>query len=180
VSPSQGRSEGSSEHTLVHEVAPGARVDRLELFFDLVFVFAFFTVTRTEVYRLDLGGLLLQGPLVLALLWWAWCAHTVVANRIRLGEGIAPAAVFVAMVAVFVVALAIAHAFRNLPGGLNEPLVFALGYFAVRAVHLLLHWYPARNDLPLRAQLRRLAVATGVATALLVFAAVVLSDIRSK
>lgn len=172
MSPSHGRSEGSSEHSLVHAVAPGARVDRLELFFDLVFVFAFFTVTRTEARDLDLGGLL-QGVAVLALLWWAWCAHTVVANRIRLGEGIAPAGVFVAMLAVFVVALVIPHAFLNLPGGLNEPLVFAVGYFAVRSVHLLLHWYAARNDLPLRAQLRRLAASMLVATSLLVVAAVV-------
>jgi low temperature requirement protein LtrA len=153
-------------------VAPGARVDWLELFFDLVFVFAFFTITRTEANDLDRDGLV-QGALVLALLWWAWCAHTVVGNRIRLGEGVAPAAMFVAMLAVFVIALAIPQAFRNLPGGLNQPLVFALGYFVVRAVHLLLQWYVARNDPPLRTQLRRLTASVLVATTLLVLAAIV-------
>jgi low temperature requirement protein LtrA len=170
MSPSRGKSEGPPEDSLIRQVAPGARVDWLELFFDLVFVFAFFTITRTEARDLDLDGLV-QGLLVLALLWWAWCAHTVVANRIRLGEGIAPATVFVAMLAVFVVALVIPHAFENQPGGLNEPLVFALGYFVVRSVHLVMEWYSARNDPPLRAQLRRLTASMLVATALLVLAA---------
>lgn len=178
MSPSQGKSEGPSEHSLIYKVAPGTRVDWLELFFDLVFVYAFFTITRTEANDLDRDGLV-QGLLVLALLWWAWCAHTVVANRIRLGEGIAPAAVFVAMLAIFVVALVIPHAFRDTPGGLNEPLVFALGYFVVRGVHLLLHWSTARDDPPLRAALRRLIAAMLVATALLVLAAV-LPDIDGQ
>ncbi|MFB9235802.1 low temperature requirement protein A [Plantactinospora siamensis] len=155
---------------LVHEVAPGARADRLELFFDLVFVFAFITITRVETSRLTAAGLA-QGVLVLALLWWAWCAHTMVANRIRLGEGITPPVMFAAMAAVFVIALAIPQAFENRPGGLHEPIVFAGGYFVVRGTHLALHRYAARDDPPLRRQLRRLTASTCAATTLLVLAA---------
>ncbi|MFG1952015.1 low temperature requirement protein A [Micromonospora sp. NPDC048830] len=164
------RSQRSPDDPLVHRVAPGARVDRLELFFDLVFVYAFFSVTNTAARELNAGGLL-QGLLMLALLWWSWCAHTVVANRVRLGEGIAPPAMFGAMAAVFVIALAVPHAFEDQPGGLYGPLIFAVGYFAVRSVHLVLHWYTARGDPPLRRQLRRLSASMSVATALLVLAA---------
>ncbi|GAB3810655.1 low temperature requirement protein A [Micromonospora zhanjiangensis] len=165
-------SEPEPVSRLIHAVRPGARVERLELFFDLVFVFAFFTITRSAVRDLTAGGLL-QGLLIIALLWWSWCAHTVVANRVRLGDGIAPIAVFASMAAVFVIALSIPQAFRNQPGGLYEPLVFALGYLTVRTMHLALHWYAARDDPPLRRQLRRLALSMLVATALLVLSGLV-------
>ena len=47
------------------------RVTPLELFFDLVFVFAFTRVT-TFLSRLPTWGGLLRGLLILAVLWWAF------------------------------------------------------------------------------------------------------------
>jgi low temperature requirement protein LtrA len=48
-----------------HEVTP------LELFFDLVFVFAITQVTTLITHHPSWGGVL-RGMLVLAAVWWAW------------------------------------------------------------------------------------------------------------
>ena len=48
-----------------HQVTP------LELFFDLVFVFAITQVTSLLAHDPTWGGVL-RGLLVLAALWWAW------------------------------------------------------------------------------------------------------------
>jgi low temperature requirement protein LtrA len=145
-------------------------VDRLELFFDLVFVFAFFNVTRVLSERISAGALV-HGGLVLALLWWSWCTHTVLANRVRLGEGIAPLVMFAAMPALFLLALSIPQAFVDQPGGLPGPLIFASCYFAVRALHLVFHWFGAHGDPVERRQLVRAALPLIVVVALLVGAA---------
>jgi low temperature requirement protein LtrA len=144
-------------------------VDRLELFFDLVFVFAFFNVTRVLAERVSAAALV-HSLLVLALLWWSWCTHTLLANRVRLGEGVAPMVMFVAMPAVFLMALSISQAFVDQPGGLSGPLIFAGCYFAVRALHLAFHWYGAREDPAERRQLLRAGTPLVVAVALLVVA----------
>jgi low temperature requirement protein LtrA len=51
-----------------HEVTP------LELFFDLVFVFAITQVTKLLTTEPTWGGLL-RGTLVLAAVWWAWTTY---------------------------------------------------------------------------------------------------------
>ena len=58
-------SDAEREPTDEHEVTP------LELFFDLVFVFAITQVTRLLVDD-PTWGALLREMLVLAALWWAW------------------------------------------------------------------------------------------------------------
>ena len=50
---------------------PDAVVKPLELFFDLVFVFALTQVTAVMAADLTLEGLL-RGVLLLGLLWWSW------------------------------------------------------------------------------------------------------------
>lgn len=50
------------------------RVETLELFFDLVFVFAITQVTALMSDDPSWGGLL-RGLLVLAAIWWAWAAY---------------------------------------------------------------------------------------------------------
>ena len=53
-----------------------------ELFFDLVYVFAMTQVTGYVVHAHDALGVL-QGLLVLALLWWTWCAYAWLGNQAR-------------------------------------------------------------------------------------------------
>ena len=52
----------------------GAQVTPLELFFDLVFVFALTQVTAMLAADPTWAGLV-RGLLVLAALWWAWAAY---------------------------------------------------------------------------------------------------------
>ena len=61
-------SERSAENEREHQVTP------LELFFDLVFVFAITQVTSLLTHDPTWGGLF-HGTLVLAAVWWAWTGY---------------------------------------------------------------------------------------------------------
>ncbi len=106
-------------------------VTSLELFFDLVFVFA---ITQVTGYMSDdptwtgVG----EGLLILAALWWAWGAYAWLTNEIDPDEGSARLAMFGAMAAMFVAALAVPQAFGS------DAVLFGLAYFAVRAMHIVL------------------------------------------
>jgi low temperature requirement protein LtrA len=154
----------------IRAAAEGTRVNRLELFFDLVFVFAFFNVARAT--SADLNGVgLLHALLVLALLWWCWCSFAWAGNSIRANEGIVPAALFTVMAAIFVVALTISEAFVDTGGGLSGPLVFAGCYFAVRMIYVVVRWYAAEPRM--RHRLIRVTGVIVVATTLLVLAGLI-------
>jgi len=62
---------------------------------------------------------------------------------------------FSASAAVFIAAIAIPEAFDDLPGGVSGPVVFALAYFCVRALHLGLFWLVSGEDPQLRGQVVR-------------------------
>jgi low temperature requirement protein LtrA len=148
----------------------GGSVTTLELFLDLVFVFALTQVTATMADDLTARGLL-RGVLVIALLWWSWTAYAWLANLVRADEGIARVGIFAAMAAMFVLALCIPEAFDDAPGGLSGPVVVAVCYFAFRALHLLLFFVWSAGDAGLRAQLLRFAPAMLAGTAVLLAAA---------
>jgi low temperature requirement protein LtrA len=82
------------------------RVTTLELFFDLVFVFAFTQVTALMAEDPTPVGAV-RGLVVLALLWWAWCSYAWLGNQAQADEGVVRGTLIVAMTAMFVVALAI-------------------------------------------------------------------------
>ena len=113
-------------------VAPGARVDKFEVFFDLVFVFSFFIITRATASNIS-GRQLLHARLVLAVLWWSWVVHSLVATRVRLGEGFVPVLMVVAMAALFAFALALPQAFARPEAGQPPgPMLVAGSYVVVR------------------------------------------------
>jgi low temperature requirement protein LtrA len=114
---------------------------------------------------------LVRGLLVIALLWWSWTAYAWLANLVRADEGVARVGMFAAMAAVFILALCIPEAFDDAPGGLSGPVVVALCYFAIRALHLLLFYAWSGDDPGLRAQLVRFTPSMVVATGLLLAAA---------
>jgi low temperature requirement protein LtrA len=156
----------------------GSKVTRLELFFDLVFVYAFFTMARSASADFTPAGLL-RGLLVLLLLWWCWCSYVITGNSIRTDAGIMPAVLFAAMTAIFVATLAIPAAFDDEPGGLPAPLIFATCYFFIRGLHLLVFWAAARGDRVFHGQLVRVAAPLLVATLLLILAALLPSELVS-
>jgi low temperature requirement protein LtrA len=152
------------------ETAPSdARVTPLELFFDLVFVFALTQVTALMADDLTSRGIT-RGILILGLLWWSWTGYAWLSNVVRADEGAARMALLIAMLAMFVLALAIPEAFDDLPGGLPGPVVVALCYFFFRLMHLVLFWIISREDAGLRRQLVRFTPSMIGGTVLLLVA----------
>ncbi|HEY9410327.1 MAG TPA: low temperature requirement protein A [Jiangellaceae bacterium] len=131
-----------------------ASVTPLELFLDLVFVFALTQVTAFMADDLSGTGLL-RGLLIVGLLWWSWIGYAWLGNIVRADEGPVRLVLLAAMGTMFVIALTIPEAFTDLPGGLFGPVVLAACYFIFRALHLALFWIISRDDPALRGQLVR-------------------------
>ena len=112
-----------------------ATVTPLELFFDLVFVFALTQVTAFMAHELSWHGLV-RGVLVIMLLWWAWTAYAWLANVASADERAIKLAILVGMSAMFVLALCIPEAFDDAPGGLDGPVVLAVCYLIFRVMQL--------------------------------------------
>jgi low temperature requirement protein LtrA len=161
VSEVEREPEGSDEH----------RVTPLELFFDLAFVFAFTQVTSLVVDDPTWGGVL-EGMLVLAALWWAWSGYAWLTSTLDVDEGGVRLAMLAAMAAMFAVALAVPGAFGD------DALLFGVGYFAVRALHLVLYAIVSRDDPDLRGALLRIAPTELLGASLLVAAAFLEDDAR--
>jgi low temperature requirement protein LtrA len=148
------------------------RVTTFELFFDLVFVFAFTQVTVHMARTLSAVGVF-EGMIILGILWWSWVSYSWLANQTSVGEGLARIGMSVAVAAMFLLALTITEAFEDQAGGLNAPLVLAVSYVVVRVTHLLLYIGAAVEDRPLRSQVLRTSAATFVGSAIIVVGAVV-------
>lgn len=160
-----------SEHRAVRleSTAETASVTPLELFFDLVFVFALTQVTAFMADHLTWHGLL-RGMLIVGLLWWSWVGYSWLGNVVRADEGAARAVMFAAMAPMLVLALCIPEAFDDLPGGISGPVVLALCYFVFRILHLVMFWVIARDDPGLRNQLLRFTPSVLGATVILLIA----------
>jgi len=139
------------------------RVTPLELFFDLVFVLA---LTQCTTLMSAQGGWegLLQGLLVLGVLWWSWVGYAWLTSVVNPEEGLVRIVMFLAMAAFLVAALAVPGAFGA------DALTFALAYAVVRIAHILLFMLASRDDPALRHSVLGLAVSTAMGTGLLVAA----------
>ena len=146
-----------------------ARVTPLELFFDLVFVFALTQVTAFMADELNWLGIL-RGVLVLMLLWWAWTAYAWLANVSSPEERPIKLAILAGMAALFVLALCIPEAFDDLPGGLSGPVVLAVCYLLFRAMHLVMYLIISREDAEFRRQVLRFALSVAASSVLLLVA----------
>ena len=146
-----------------------AAVNPLELFFDLVFVFALTQVTAFMADQLSWHGLL-RGVLIIALLWWAWTGYAWLANVASADEPEIKLALLLAMSAMFVLALTIPEAFHDGPGGLDGPVVLALCYLLVRVCHFGMFLIIAQEDAGLRSQLLRFAPSVVGSTIVLLVA----------
>jgi low temperature requirement protein LtrA len=148
------------------------RATPFELLFDLVYVFALTQVTSYMAHAHSTQGVL-QGLLLLALLWWTWSAYTWLGNQARADEGLLRAAMAVAMAGMFVVALTIPEAWNDAPGGLNGPLVLVGAFLLVRFLHLTVYAVAAAGDPGLRRQVAISWLPTLAGGALLVLGALV-------
>jgi low temperature requirement protein LtrA len=139
------------------------RVTPLELFFDLVFVFAITQVTSLLSNDPTWGGVL-RGMLVLGALWWAWTAYAWLTNTLNPEEGAIRIAVFAAVSAMLIVALAVPEAFDE------HGVLFAVAYLIVRALHLALYVLAAKGDRDLFAAVIRMTPSSTIGGTLLVVA----------
>ncbi|WP_428965010.1 low temperature requirement protein A [Micromonospora fluostatini] len=115
--------------------APGSRVTRLELFYDLVFVFAFLNVTTILAEDLTATALL-AGLVVLALLWSCWASFAGLGNYLRADRGVVPLIGAVTVAALLVLTLSLPEALADRPGGAPGPLVFAACYLVIRGLQV--------------------------------------------
>ncbi|WP_067825592.1 low temperature requirement protein A [Nocardia inohanensis] len=160
---------GAKRRSRVVAVTEDASVTQLELFFDLVVVFAFTMVTDLAAHETTAVNML-RALLILLLLWWGWIAYSWLGNVIKADEGIARLAIFVAMGATFIIALTIPEAFHDLPGGWYAPLVFVIAYLVLRFIHLATFWLASVNDAQLRGQVVRWAAGSLTIAATLLLA----------
>jgi low temperature requirement protein LtrA len=152
----------------VRSTVEGHTVTTLELFFDLVFVFAITQVTA--LVAADVGPQsMVRGLVLLALLWFSWCSYAWLGNQAHADEGIVRAAMLAAMAGMFVVALAIPHAWSD--DG-RTAILLASALAVVRLGHLMVYAVAALGDTALRGQISRTAVPVTIAVVLLVLGAV--------
>ncbi|MFF0018504.1 low temperature requirement protein A [Streptomyces sp. NPDC005374] len=132
------------------------RVTPFELFFDLVYVFTLTQITGYMAHE-HTGIGVVQGLLLLALVWFSWSAYAWLGNQARSSDrGVLRAGLVVAMAGVFVVALTVPEAWHDGPGRLNGPLVLACAYVFARCVHPIVYAVLADDD---RALLRQVAIS---------------------
>ena len=138
------------------------RVTPLELFFDLVFVFALTQVTGFLADHLTWTGMI-QGAALLAVLWWAWGGYSWLTNAVP-AEEVIPARLVIlsAMAAMLVASLAVPDAFGE------YGVLFGLAYFAVRLLQVLLYALATGGTPETRQAILRLAPGFLVAPALLI------------
>jgi low temperature requirement protein LtrA len=144
-------------------VERGQRVTPLELFFDLVFVFAITQVTGFLADDPTWGGLL-RGLMLLGALWWAWASYAWLTNTLNPEEGAVRLAVFGAIAAMLIVSLAAPNAFGA------DGVAFGVAYFIVRALHLVLYAIAGRGDRDLLRAIVRIVPTAILGPALLVIA----------
>jgi low temperature requirement protein LtrA len=107
------------------------RVSSFELFFDLVFVFAFTQVTASVAHDPTWAGLG-HGVLAFAMLWWAWGAYAWLTNTVPTDQLAPRLVILAAMAAMLVVALAVPGAFDD------SGEAFGLAYLLVMVLHATL------------------------------------------
>ena len=139
------------------------RVTPLELFFDLVFVFAFTQVTTVLSDNPTWSGLG-HGLLILGVLWWAWAAYAWLTNTVDPEVGAVWGAMLVAMAAMFVAALTVPDAFGT------HGVMFGVAFLIVNVMHLTLYALSARGDPDLFAAILRVAPTALLGAALIIVA----------
>ena len=139
------------------------RVTPRELFFDLVFVFAFTQVATLLANEPTFTGIG-QGVLVLAALWWAWAAYAWLTNIVDPEESVVGLALLVALIAMFVAALVVPGVFDD------EGVLFGAAFLVVWAMHTALYALAGRGSRDLLGAVLRLAPWTLSGAALIFLA----------
>jgi low temperature requirement protein LtrA len=133
---------------------PAGRVTPLELFFDLVYVFAFTQVTHLMADGQSVQSVL-GGLAVLGVLWWSWASHAWLANQRVADRGVVRVGILLAVAIVLVLSIAIPEVYPHKDGSLFVALLFAIGFVALSVVYTLVNLATARRDRAFRGQVLR-------------------------
>jgi low temperature requirement protein LtrA len=155
----------ASERQAEHQVTP------LELFFDLVLVFAITQVTSLLAHNPSWGGVL-RGMLVLAALWWAWAAYAWLTSTMDVDEGGVRLAMLASMGALLFAALAVPGAFAH------DAVLFGVFYLLVRVLHVVLYAIVGRDDPDLLGAVLRISPTAITGASLILLAGFLHGDDR--
>lgn len=140
--------------------AASGRVTNVELFFDLVFVFAVTQLSHTLLHAASLRGAL-EVVLLMAAVWWAWVYTAWVTNWLEPERLPVRAALFAGMLAGLVMSAAIPSAFGE------RGAWFAAAYVAIQVGRTLFVLWAVRHErVALRRNFQRILVWLGLAGAL--------------
>jgi len=136
-----------------------ARVTNVELFFDLVFVFAVTQLSHSLLAHLDLAGAVHTVLLMLAV-WWAWIYTTWATNWLDPDHPTVRAMLFVLMAVGLVMSTSLPQAFGE------RAAPFALAYASVQLGRTLFMLWASRRDASLRATFVRMTCWFSLSAAL--------------
>lgn len=128
-----------------------ARVGFVELFFDLVFVFAITQISHSLLAHLTWLGAL-QAAMMLAAVWWAWIFTSWVTNWLDPERGPVQLALFVLMAVGLVMSAALPHAFAH------TGLAFAIAFVVIQVGRSLFMLWASRSDAMLVRNFQRILV----------------------
>ena len=134
-----------------------------ELFFDLVFVFAFTQVTTLLTDDPTFAGIG-HGVLVLAALWWPWTAYAWLTNTVDPEDGFVGLSLLATLIAMFIAALAVPGVFGD------DGVLFGAAFLVVCAMHSALYALAGRGHPDLLRAVLRLAPWTLLGAALILLA----------
>jgi low temperature requirement protein LtrA len=126
------------------------RTSYLELFFDLVFVFAITQVTLLLLSNTSAAGFA-RAALVLALIWWAWSGFTWMTNAIDIESQVTKLLFLAGMAGAFFMALAVPHAYTD------QGVWFGCAYLFIGVLNISLYGWGLKDRPAEFAALRRLA-----------------------
>ena len=152
-----------STRRIVRDESAEATVSPLELFFDLVFVFALTQVTAFMADDPTFTGMA-RGLMILAVLWWGWSGYAWLTSTVDPELGLPRIVMFGAMGAFLVAALATPGAFGD------DGVLWGCAYFVVRVLHAALFWVAAAGDRALRHQVVSLLLSAIPGAGLIVLA----------
>jgi low temperature requirement protein LtrA len=145
----------------------------VELFFDLVFVFAVTQITALTADDLTLAGVL-RSVLLFWLVWWAWTQFTWTLNPADTTHSAVRALTLAATAGAFMMATSVSHAFAE------DGLWFAIPYVIVRLLGLALQvMVDLERDAPDHVIVIRWASLSCVGLALVVIGGVVDPEVRT-
>ena len=154
-------------------VPEGQGATFVELFFDLVFVFALTEVTALTVEHLDWEGAA-RSLLIFWMIWWAWTQWTWALNPSDTEHGLIRVTTLGATAVAFIMAASVGQAFGD-----DGALWFAIPYVAVRAIGMAIYLVVASGDSEQLVAVRQFTVASIPGMFVVIVGGFVDADVRA-